>query len=163
MSYKYSEKEIQQHCFKREEHEKETDIYLNNFVNKYFPDRYIVNRTTNQWDRYDYLIYDTIKHTYCRVECKTRNFNINQYNKYKEEGFCLSYDKINTADVIIYIISLTNEILQIRTSKIKQLLNENKIKICQKYVNRYQYTTYKEKHNESLILIPYNQWKIYTM
>lgn len=161
--YKYSEEEIKQHCVKREEHEKETDIYLNNFVNKYFPDRYIINRTTNQWDRYDYLIYDQIKHTYCKVECKVRNFNINQYNKYKEEGFALSYDKIDTADVIIYIIPLTNEILQIRTSKIKQLLNEKKIKICQKYVNRYQYTTYKEKHNENLILIPYNECKVYTM
>ena len=161
--YKYSYGEIQEHCIKRNAHEEETDKMLLNWINKYFPNRYIVNRTSGQWEKYDYLIYDQIKHTYCKAECKVRNFTIDKYNKYKEEGFCLSYDKINTADVIIYIIPLTNEILQIRTSKIKQLLNENKIKICQKYVNRYQYTSYKEKHNESLILIPYNQWKIYTM
>ena len=161
--YKYSYGEIQEHCTKREEHEKETDIYLNNFVNKYFPDRYIINRTKGQWDKYDYLIYDTIKHTYCKAECKVRNFNINQYNKYRDEGFALSYDKINSSDVIIYIIPLTNEILQIRTTKIKDLLNENKIHIVEKSVNRYQYTSYKEKHNESLIMIPIQYWKIYTM
>lgn len=161
--YKYSYGEIQEHCIKRNAHEEETDKMLLNWINKYYPNRYIVNRTSGQWEKYDYLIYDQIKHTYCKAECKVRNFTIDKYNKYKEEGFCLSYDKINTADVIIYIIPLTNEILQIRTSKIKQLLNENKIKICQKYVNRYQYTTYKEKHNESLILIPYSEWKIYTM
>lgn len=160
--YKYSYGELQEHCKRRNEHEEETDKMLLNWINEYYPNRYIVNRTS-QWEKYDYLIYDQIKHTYCKAECKVRNFTIDKYNKYKEEGFCLSYDKINTADVIIYIIPLTNEILQIRTSKIKQLLNENKIKTCQKYVNRYQYTTYKEKHNESLILIPYNEWKIYTM
>jgi hypothetical protein len=163
MSYKYSKKEIQDHCIKREEHEKETDKYLNNFVNKYFPDRYIVNRTTNQWGRYDCLIYDTIKHTYCRVECKTRNFNINQYNKYKEEGFCLSLSKLDNADVIIYIIPISNEILQIRTNTIKQLINESKLKVVKKQVNRYQYTTYKEKHEEQLILIPYQYFKVYKM
>lgn len=163
MSYKYSEKEIQQHCIKREKHEKETDNYLNNFVNKYFPDRYIINRTNGQWSRYDYLIYDQIKHTYCKAECKVRNFTIDKYNKYKEEGFCLSYDKINYSDVIIYFIPLTNEVLQLRTSKIKELLNENKIHICQKSVNRYQFTNVKDKHNESLLLIPKQYWKVYNI
>lgn len=163
MSYKYSEKEIQEHCIKREEHEKETANYLNNFVNTYFPDRYIINRTNGQWDRYDYLIYDIIKHTYCKVECKTRNFNINQYNKYKEEGFALSYDKIENADTIIYIIPIANEILQIRTNTIKQLINDNKLKVVKKKVNIYHYTTHKEKHDEELILIPYRYFKTYKM
>lgn len=163
MNYNYSKKEIQQHCEKREQHEKETDKYLNNFVNTYFPERYIINRTTNQWERYDYLIYDQIKHTYCRVECKTRNFNINQYNKYKEEGFCLSYDKLDNADTIIYIIPIANEVLQIRTNAIKQLIKEGKLKIVKKKVNRYQYTNIKDKHEEQLILIPYQYFKAYKM
>jgi hypothetical protein len=163
MNYNYSKKEIQQHCEKREQHEKETDKYLNNFVNTYFPERYIINRTTNQWDRYDYLSFDTIKHTYCKVECKTRNFNINQYNKYKEEGFCLSLSKLDNADSIIYIIPIANEILQIRTNAIKQLINEEKLKVVKKQVNRYQYTNIKDKHEEQLILIPYQYFKAYKM
>lgn len=163
MSYKYSKKEIQEHCEKREQHEKETDKYLTNFVNTYFPNTYQINRTTNQWDKYDYLIYNTIKHTYCKVECKVRNFNLNQYDKYKEEGFALSYDKINNADSIIYIIPITNEILTIKTNTIKQLINEGKLKIVKKNVNRYQYTTHKDKHEEQLILIPYVYWKVYNI
>lgn len=161
--YKYSYGEIQEHRIGRNKHEEETDKLLVSWIEKYFPNTYIVNRTNDEWEKFDYLIYSIPKQTYCKVECKTRYFTMEQYNKYSIEGFCLSYDKINYSDVIIYFIPLTNEVLQIRTSKIKQLLNENKIKICQKYVNRYQYTTYKEKHNESLILIPYNEWKIYTM
>lgn len=163
MNYNYSQKEIQEHCEKREQHEKETDKYLNNFVNTYFPNRYIINRTNGQWERYDYLIYDQIKHTYCKVESKVRNLTKEQYDKYKNEGFCLSYNKINTCDVVIYFIPITNEILQIRTSKIKELLNQNKIHIVQKSVNRYQYTSYKDKHNETLLLIPYTEWKIFFM
>lgn len=160
--YKYSSEEINEHRIKRNVHEEKTDKMLLEWINKYYSNRYIVNRT-EEFERYDYIIYDSIIHTYCKVECKVRNLTKEQYDKYKDEGLALSYDKINTCDVIIYFIPITNEVLQIRTSRIKQLLNENKIKICQKYVNRYQYTTYKEKHNETLLLIPYSEWKVYNL
>lgn len=160
--YKYSSEEINHHRLVRNEHENETDKMFAEWIEKNFSNRYIVNRTA-EFDRYDYLIYDSIKHSYCKVESKVRNFTIDKYNKYKDEGFALSYDKINTCDVIIYFIPITNEVLQIRTSKIKELLNENKIRIVQKYVNRYQYTKYKEKHDETLLIIPYEYWKVYQM
>ena len=75
----------------------------------------------------------------------------------------MSYDKLNNANSIIYIIPIANEILQIRTNTIKQLINDGKLKIVSKNVNRYQYTTYKEKHEEQLILIPYQYFKPYKM
>ena len=160
MSYRYSYEEIQEHCIKRNSHEEETDKLLNSWIDKYYPNTYTINRSA-EWDKFDYLIFNQRNKHYCKVECKTRYFTMEQYNKYSIEGFCLSYDKINYSDVIIYFIPLTNEVLQIRTSKIKELLNENKIKICQKSVNRYQYTNVKDKHNESLVLIPKQYWKVY--
>lgn len=161
--YKYSYGEIQEHCIRRNEHEAETDKLLLDWINKYYPNRYIVNRTEGQWEKFDCLIYDQINKHYCKVECKTRYFTMEQYNKYSIEGFCLSYDKINYSDVVIYFIPLTNEVLQIRTNKIKELLNENKIRLCQRSVNRYQYTNIKDKHNESLLLIPKQYWRVYQM
>ena len=161
--YKYTKEEIEQHSIRRNKHEEETDKLLVSWIEKYYPNTYIINRTKGQWEKFDYLIFNTIDKRYCKVECKTRYFTMEQYNKYSTEGFCLSYDKINYSDVVIYFIPLTNEVLQIRTSKIKELLNESKIKICQKSVNRYQYTNVKDKHNESLLLIPKQYWKVYQM
>lgn len=160
--YKYTKEEIDEHRIGRNKHEEETDKLLNNWIEKYYPNTYIINRT-DEWEHFDYLIYSQIKKTYCKVECKTRYLTMAQYNKYSIEGFALSYDKINNADVIVYFIPLTNEVLQIKTNKIKQLLTEGKIKTVVKKVNRYQYTTHKDKRDETLVMIPKWYWKVYTM
>jgi hypothetical protein len=153
---------INKHRQERDIHEEHTDDVINKFIDKFYPDRYILNRT-DEWQHYDYIVYDKINKSYCKVEAKERYFNHEQYNKYKKEGFALSYHKLNTADVILYYIPLTNEILQIRTSKIKQLLNENKIKTVIKSVDKYQYSKELGKHTQHLVLIPYEYWRVYNM
>ena len=160
--YKYSKKEIQEHCIKRNAHEEETDKILVSWIEKYYPNTYIINRS-GEWEKFDYLIFNTIDKRYCKVECKTRYFTMEQYNKYSVDGFALSYDKINYSDVIIYFIPITNEVLQIRTNKIKQLLTSGKINTTVKQVNRYQYTKRKDKHDETLVMIPKQYWKVYQM
>ena len=160
--YKYSKEEINEHRIGRNKHEEETDKLLNSWIEKYFPNIYIINRT-DEWENYDYMIYNQINKYYCKVECKTRYFTMEQYNKYSVDGFALSYDKINYSDVIIYFIPITNEVLQIRTSKIKELLTSGKINTTVKQVNRYQYTNIKDKHDETLIVIPKQYWKVWKM
>lgn len=160
--YKYTSEEINEHRIVRNKHEEETDDLFITWINKHFPNTYIINRT-DEWENYDYMCYNKIKQTYSKIEAKLRNLDETKYNKYREQGFCLSYDKMNTCDVVVYIIPYSNEILTIKTSKIKDLLNQNKIHIVQKLVNKYQYTKRKEKHDETLLIIPYSEWKVYNM
>lgn len=158
MTTKEYEKRINEHCEKRNKYEEKADEIVNKFISTYFGDyNWTVTRTKSEWEHYDYIISQS------KVEFKQRWFkDINQYNKYKEEGFCLSYDKINNADVILYHIPITNEMLYIKCKLIKELYNANQIKLVKKKVNKYQFTDL-GKHEENLLLIPYKYFTIYKM
>ena len=159
----YEDKDLQKHCELRNEHELTSDNLLIKFISTYYPNTYDVYRTTYQWERYDYKIENTSKSTSTKVEFKQRDFSIEDYNQYKTEGFALSISKLNNCDVILYYINTTNELLHIRTDKVKQLLEEKKLKVVERNVYRYQYAKNKGKHIEKLVLIPIQYWKVYNL
>lgn len=154
-----TKKEIAEHCKKRNKYEAEARKVIPQWKEQFYSDKdWTITFTNNEWDNTDFYINNT------PCELKERWVSdMNQYEKYKREGFVLTKSKIDSNECFFYHIPLTNELLYITKNKIQKGIEANDIKTITINVNKYNFAPNLGKKPLDMLLIPYDYWTKYEL
>ena len=133
----------------RREYEKQGHDIIQEALKKYYPKRnFVIDISTDDWDRTDLKINGK------KIEYKCRWWKTQEeVDKYKQRGFVLSTNKLPCNDVFFYYIQYTKELYMISKQTIEKYINEGVITTTTLFTDYFQFSKeYGKRYVENYVI-----------